>query len=129
MKHRTNTARTVVLAALPGSQADIHTATGVSQAAISRWLAYLRSCGDAHIGGWRKAKDKFSQPIAVYHKGPGPDVACNVTMTQKQRDRRSVAMRRKSGDWADVLARERARYWRDKPVKRDPLTAALFGRA
>jgi len=130
MKHRANTVRTVVLAALPATQAEIHAATGISQAAISRWLTYLRACSDAHIGAWRKGASKFSQPVAVYHPGPGLDVACTIKpMTQKERDRRSRSLRRKSGDWEDRKAAERARYWRDKPARRDPLTAALFGRA
>ena len=130
MKHRANTVRLVVHAALPATQADIHAKTGISQAAISRWLTYLRACGDAHIGAWRARDNKFGLPMAVYHPGPGLDVPCTIKpLTQRERDRRSRAVRRKSGDWADRQARERARYWRDKPARRDPLTAALFGAA
>jgi hypothetical protein len=130
MKHRDNTVRAVVLAALPATQADIHAKTGVSQAAISRWITYLRACGDAHIGSWRERASKFGLPMAVYHPGPGLNVACDIKpMTQKQRDRRSRAVRRKTGDWVDRQARERSRYWAAKPARRDSLTAALFGAA
>lgn len=128
-KHRNGTARLTVLAALPGTQAEIFAKTGVSQAAISRWLTYLRACGDAHIGGWTTAR-KGGQPMAVYNPGAGPDAVCNIKpMTQRQRDRRSRAVRRKTGEWADRSARERAYYWARKPAKRDPLTAAFFGAA
>lgn len=128
MKHRKNTPRETVLAALPGTQAEIHAKTGVSQAAISRWLTYLRACGDARIGDWKRPT--MGPVMAVYYAGPGPDVVCSIKpMTQKDRDRRSRAVRRKNGDWEDRKASERSRYWRDKPVQRDPLTAALFGRA
>lgn len=130
MKHRANTPRLAILACLPATQAEIHTKTKVSQAAVSRWLTYLRDCGEAHIGGWHRNPDYRAVVQAIYHPGPGADVVCNIrTMTQKERDRLSRKNRRKSGDWADVLQRQRARYWRDKAPRRDPLTAALFGRA
>lgn len=128
MKHRANTVRETVLAALPATQAEIHAKTGVSQAAVSRWLTYLRACSDAHIGAWRRPV--AGPAVAVYHPGAGADVVCTLKRyTQKDRDRRSRAVRRKNGDWEDRKAAERSRYWRDKPVQRDALTAALFGRA
>lgn len=130
MKHRANTPRLAILACLPATQAQIHEKTGVSQGAISRWLTYLRACSDAHIGGWTRSPNCPGIIMAVYHPGPGADVVCKLKrMTQRDRDRRSRAVRRKTGEWADVLQRQRARYWRDKPTRRDPLTAALFGRA
>lgn len=128
MKHRANTCRETVLAALPATQAEIHDKTGVSQAAISRWMTYLRACGDAHIGDWKERDNKFGTPQAIYHPGPGADVVCTIRpMTQKERDRRSRAVRRKSGDWEDRKASERSRYWRDRAPRRDPLMAAFFG--
>lgn len=130
MKHRANTARERVLAALPATQAQIRAKTGVSQAGISRWLAYLRACNDAHIGGWVRSENAAGIIMAIYHPGPGLDAVCRLRrFTQQDRDRRSRAVRRKNGDWEDRKAAERARYWRDKPVKRDTMTAALFGRA
>lgn len=130
MKHRANTPRLTVLACLPATQAEIHAKTGVSQAAVSRWLTYLRECGDAHIGGWRRNPDYRAVVRAIYHPGPGADVVCTIRpMSQIERDRLSRKTRRANGDWEDRKAAERARYWRDKPVKRDALTAALFGRA
>lgn len=130
MKHRANTVRAVVLAALPATQAEIHAKTGVSQAAISRWLTYLRACADAHIGGWTRSPNCPGIIMAIYHPGPGADVVCRLKpMTQRDRDRRSRATRRKSGDWEDRKAAERARYWAAKQPRRDPLTAALFGAA
>lgn len=129
MKHRRNTPREIVLAALPATQAEIRAKTGVSQAAVSRWLTYLRACSDAHIGGWTTSR-KGGPPQSVYHSGAGADVVCTIKpLTPKQLNRRSRALRRKTGEWEDRKAADRARYWRNKPAKRDPLTAALFGRA
>lgn len=126
-KHR---ARLAVLEALPGTQAQIHAKTGVSQAAISRWLTFLRACSQAHIGGWTVSEKYRGIPMAIYHPGPGADVVCTIKrMTQRDRDRRSRAVRRLTGEWEDVLLRQRARYWRDKAPRRDPLTAAFFGAA
>ena len=130
MKHRANTPRLAILACLPATQAEIHTKTKVSQAAVSRWLTYLRDCGEAHISGWHRNPDYRAVVQAIYHPGPGADVVCNIrTMTQKERDRLSRKTRRANGDWENRKAAERARYWVNKPVRRDPLTAALFGRA
>jgi len=130
MKQRKSPAREAVLAALPGTHAEIHAATGVSLAAVTRWLAYLRDNRQAHIGDWKRSEKCPGISVAIYHPGPGADVRCRLKRsTQKDRDRRSRETRRKNGDWDDVLARRRAAYWRDKAPRRDPLTAALFGAA
>lgn len=130
MKHRANTARLTVRDAMPGTQQQIHKSTGVSQASISRWCDYLRACGDAHIGAWRRSEKYPGVFLAVYHPGPGKDAKCPYKpRTQQDRDRDSVRRRRRSGAWEERKARERAYYWAKKPARRDPLTAALFGPA
>ncbi len=127
-KHRANTVRLVVRDAMPGTQQDIHAKTGVSLAAISRWCEYLHDCEDAHIGGWQRSAKYHGVFMAVYHPGPGADVKCPYKpRTQRDRDRDSRRTRRKSGEWEDRKARERAYYWAKKGPRRDPLTAALFG--
>lgn len=122
-------ARARILAAMPGTQAEIRAAAAVSQATASRWCTHLLDCAECHIGGWLpNPSPTGGPPMAIYHAGPGANVACPFKpLTQRERDRRSRRARRRSGAWEDVKARERARYWADKAPARDPLTAALFG--
>lgn len=115
MKHRANTPRLVILACLPATQAEIHTKTGVSQAAVSRWLVELRKCNEAHISAWRPASVKGGYPAAIYSPGPGADVAnpSGIVLTSDEVHRR--ANQPKPVRW--------------RIPRRDPLTAALFGAA
>ena len=70
--------------------------------------------------------------IAVYRHGPAPEGFVPTRpriKNQVQRTRANRRAKRTSGEWDDVLARRRATYWKNKPVQRDALTAALFGGA
>jgi hypothetical protein len=82
--HRINTPRLAVLAALPATQAEICAKTGVSQAAVSRWVAYLRECADAHIGGWKLSTNQ-GPAQAIYQRGAGADVHCSQGVPKLRR--------------------------------------------
>lgn len=118
--------RALVLAALPGTQAEIRDRTGLTLATVSRWITDIRIKREAHIGAW------FIHPnggpvAAVWHLGPGEPAPRPKIMTDRQRTRKSCAALRKSGEWQDVLARNRAKYAAArKPARRDPLLAAFY---
>ena len=118
--------RASVLAAMPGTQAEIRTRTGISQAAVSRWCNTLVDDGDAHIPKWLPP-EHLGAWSPHYEPGPGVNVERPGGKSARELSRISRRQRRKSGDWEDVKARERGRYWAKKPARRDPLVEALFG--
>lgn len=71
-RRRANTIREYILAAMPGTQAQIMAKCGGSQAAVSRWVQHLRDCGEARIGAWETPHGQHSK--AIYHAGAGGDV-------------------------------------------------------
>lgn len=121
--------RARVLAAMPGTQAQIRERTGLGLATVSRWVADLCECKEAHIGGWWI--NPHGGPVAeILHAGPPigrkpkrPKVRTDLERTQAYRRRL-----RDSGEWEHVKAKRRTQYRINNPA-RDPLTAALFGAA
>lgn len=126
-KKRARRAR--ILAMLPSTQLRIHKRTKISQATISRWLADLVECEEAHIGGWQRSPT--GGPFAaVYHPGPGEEAPCRLQpLSVKELSRRYY--KRKKDEAAQHLRDiEKSRAWiADFIPQRDPLTAALFGPA
>jgi len=104
----------LVLAALPATQAEICAKTGVSQAAVSRWVAYLRDCADAHIGSWQLSTNQ-GPAQAIYHPGAGADVLCTA-LTPRQLARNARPPRQPID-----------RSWMQQAPRRDALMSALFG--
>lgn len=119
---RKNTIRESILASLPGTQREVRAKTGASPAMASRWILYLRTTGEAHIGGWAEPP-KGGTPVCVYHPGPGADVMCTVReLTPEEFDRRvSTANRRMQKNL------DRKSVGKAVVVRRDPFTAAFFG--
>lgn len=131
-KQRKN--RTLILEALATgdkSQAELIVELGLSAATVCRWLEDLVASKEAHIR--RYWQHPHGGPAtAIYRKGPKPKgwkVQRPAAIPQVLRTRRSRKRMRASGEWEDVLANNRAKYWSKKAVKRDALTAALFGAA
>lgn len=121
--------REVVLAALPGSNADIRAKTGLGLATVHRWLTDLRVNDEIHLH--HKEISPHGGPlISVFYPGPAPagfkprvpKLLDDIGRTRKYR--RNA---RKSGAWEDIKAKRRATYHARKKPKRDALTAALFG--
>lgn len=126
--------RTAILDALEAgdkSQAELVVELGLSAATVCRWMEDLVACKEAHIN--RYWQHPHGGPAtAIYRKGPQPPgvVAKRpATVPPVLRSRRARKRMRANGDWEDVLAKNRAKYWSKKAVKRDALTAALFGAA
>jgi hypothetical protein len=121
-----------VLAAMPGTRAQIEAKTGLSTGAVQKRLLQLRRDDRAHIGAWERAPEGVhgSHWIPVYHAGPGPDVPCRFkARTRKQIMAAFFKRARESGAIDTINAKKRARYWEAKAATRgDPMVAALFGR-
>lgn len=75
--------RAEVLAALPGTRAQIEKRAGVSSSTIGKWLAILRAENVVHVGSWMRAK-KTGSKRPVFEAGPGPDAKPPKTLTPEQ---------------------------------------------
>lgn len=121
--------RALVLAALPGSNAQVRQRTGLGLATVSRWLNDLRIAGEIHLH--HKEVSPHGGPlISVFYPGALPagfKPRVPKLLTNSQRTAKYRRNARKSGAWEDIKARRRAAYHAQKKPRRDPLTAALFG--
>lgn len=119
--------RAVVLNAMPGTQTEIRERTGLSVAVVSRWAKSLHEASEVHISGWRRHPN--GGPFAmVYTAGPGRDAKPPRELSDAERTRRMRSKMRRNGEWEHRKAAARARYYADKPARRDPLMV-LFGPA
>lgn len=94
-----------------------------------RWAKDLVDANEAHVCKMINPETGGPQ-IAIYRIGPKPagfKPRVQATKTQSELSRAYRKRLRESGDWQDRLAKMRGDYWANKPVRRDPLTAALFG--
>lgn len=120
-----------VLRALPGNRRELEARTGLSASSVLRAINALCRHGDPiHISGW--AVPANGGPATPrYALGLGPDTPCRVLVpTGAERCRQYRERLRASGEWEDVKAARRARYWTARPAaRRDPLMVGLFGGA
>ncbi|MFZ3286573.1 MAG: hypothetical protein WA191_06955 [Telluria sp.] len=123
-----NLNRKAVLAALPGDFRRVMAETGIGRTTAWRWLNDLHQSGECHIQAWARV-DSGGPFRPSYSPGPGEDAICMIKpYSQAQKSRRHMKRAKKSGEWEDRKARQRAIYWADRALaNRDPLVAALFG--
>lgn len=121
--------RALVLAALPGSNAQVRERTGLGLATVHRWLDDLLKAEEIHLH--HKEVSPHGGPlISVFHPGPAPAgfiPKMPKVLGDKQRTAKYRREARKSGAWEDIKAKRRARYHANKKPRRDALTAAFFG--
>lgn len=118
--------RDVVKKAMPGTQGEIRARTGLGVGTISRWANDLHAAGEVYVKRWDKPA--LGPAMPVYARGRNkPDAPRPPAKTPRERTESSRRGQRTNGAWEDRLAAGRARYWVDKPVTRDPMTAAFFG--
>lgn len=118
--------RALVLAAMPGTEAEIKAKTGLGRTTIWRWINDIHEAGECYISSWARTEGAIA---AHYTAGVGKDKAAAKPLTIKQLSARYRAKARKSGEWAHRLAQQRAKHWADKAqTNRDPLVSAFFGR-
>lgn len=121
--------RAKVLAALPGSAADVKAKTGFGVATISRWLRDLRIDGEIYLHH-KEISPHGGPMISVFYPGPAPaGFKPNIPRVPTDTERKARYRRnaRRSGEWEDIKAKRRAAYHANKKPKRDPLMAAFFG--
>lgn len=107
--------------------ADLH----MGNTTAWRWLQVMVDEGEAFVCATKLAPHG-GPPIAIYRAGKKPEgfvVKVQKAKTQMQIVGKYRKKLRETGDWDDVLARQRAYYWRNRRATRDPLTAAFFGGA
>lgn len=122
--------REFVLGAMPGSKADIVIKSGVSQAAVLRWIRLLHADRKIYIASW-KPHPRAGAAMAVYAVGDLPDAPCTLQhLTKRQIRLRFETKAKKDGRYDSMKARWRSKYWiRKASAVGDPLVAALFGAA
>ena len=133
MNNRTaHITRAAILAALPGTQFQIHERTGFGKATISRHLADMRYRREVRIAGWSKRARGPGPYLATYDTGSTPDAVCDlqpvpasIRLKAYRKQQRRIRQR---NDRQDREALMRARASADKASYRaDPIMAALFG--
>ncbi|MES2262133.1 MAG: hypothetical protein V4724_26735 [Pseudomonadota bacterium] len=122
--------REYVLGAMPGTKTHIVTRSGVSQAAVLRWVRKLHEAGEIYISGWRP-HPRAGAHMAIYSIGNQPDVKCKIkALTKRQIRLRFEAKAKEDGRYDGIKARWRSRYWTRKAAAvGDPMVSALFGAA
>jgi len=121
--------RAKVLAALPGSNADVRQRTGLGLATTHRWLQDLLTAGEIHVHHM-EVNPHGGPLIHIYHPGPAPAkhrIKKPKLTTEADRVKRYRRKLKQTGEWEDFLAKSRAYYWSKKKPQRDPLTAAFYG--
>jgi hypothetical protein len=120
----------------PMTLSQLSLASGLSTTTIHRYIKRMTADypgplpRQAHVHAWVRDESAARKPIAIYARGPGEDAVCKIkAKTDQQRLHEYRARQRKSGDWEDRKAAERARHWANKPARRDVTVAALFGNA
>lgn len=119
-----------ILQAMPGSQAQICIATGLSQPTVCRWCEELVAQGFAHVsklyipehGGKRRP---------IYSKGKRPEGhRLKYPHVERNSAKRQHIWRdkmKKNGTYEDYLEGRRKRRELARKPKIHPLQAALFG--
>lgn len=108
------------------SQSNLQEALHLGAGTVSRWIAALTNEKLIHIHKFVQHPHGGPQ-TAIYRIGkrqrdtPKPRVRSDAQRSRAYRQRM-----RSSGDWEDTLAKRRATYRINNPI-RDPLAVALFG--
>jgi hypothetical protein len=117
------------------TQIELQRITGVCQASVSRHVHLLHDKGEVHIAGWKTGQTHaFGGCVyqARYKLGSAADVPKPPVLTAEEiQERYRARVRSKSGALAELRAKraeaQKRRNWKAKPVRRDPMIAALFG--
>lgn len=132
MSRQTNRARILAhIEAGDQSVAQVSAALSMANTTAWRWLRILRAEGAIHVCAINNTSNG-GQAMVIYRAGMAPAMFEPPAQPKQTEAQRSTSYRKRmrdTGDWADVLARQRVYYWRHKPAARDPLTAAFFGAA
>lgn len=122
---------TIARAQKPLSRAELMRRTGLDERTIVRHVRTLLADNEAHIAAWDPAPvdARGRKPTARLALGPGDDAPRPPRQTTAAKMQRYRDRQRKTGDWEDVLSRNRGLYHARRPPRRDSMIAALFGPA
>lgn len=110
-----------ILAALPGTRAQVEQATGLPQGTVKNRLRTLHDAGKCHIAAWIEGVGGALPPI--YAAGPGADAPYPVRTVQEKRaaqKARHVARVKAAGEW-DAQLEQRREY---EKARREAMRAA-----
>jgi hypothetical protein len=118
------------------TQIQLQRITGASSGTVCRYIHQLHDEGKVHITSWKTdeaGKVRGGVYQARYRLGKGEDKPKPPALTPTEIKRRVRQRKKQEGELAEYLGKladqERVRYWKRKPVRRDPLVSALFGAA
>lgn len=111
------------------TRGEIAQRCGISGSCVSTNIRALHAKRLVHICGWQTecggSTGGYYQ--ARWHIGDRPDAPKPTPPTSAELSRRFRERAIASGRIEDIRARDRTKWWRKRPARRDPLAAALFG--
>ena len=115
---------------MPGTKARLVVRSGVSQAAVLRWVRLMHAAHEIYIAGW-EPHPRAGAHMAVFALGNLPDVKCKLkTLTKRQIRLRFEKKAKEDGRYDAMQAKWRSKYWiRKAAAVGDPMVSALFGAA
>lgn len=129
MSEKATPGERLVLSGMPGTRRQIADKIGRDLSVVHIHTRNLEAKGLAHV--WKIAfGPRGGMPQKVYRTGPAPakfQPKVQRKLESKERNRRYRRKLMASGEWEDVLVKERNRRWSKAPARRDKLTTAFFG--
>jgi hypothetical protein len=125
-----------ILAAMPGTKAQLIERTGFTETTVTKRLIALRAKIDADgqrvhtfIRSWRRPSKRQGPFVAVHQVGTGRDQPCKlVPRTQVEKYQRWKAKRERNGTMeVELEKRRKAREHRKIILAGDPFLNALYG--
>jgi hypothetical protein len=123
-----------ILAALPGTYAELSKKAHAGYACVFLWMKKLHGT-EVHIGAWKRTEGRGGKPQPVWHAGPGADAKYIGANSRKVANDRYFAKMRKEGRIAEYRSRQAANARRRLMEKKaragllnDPVINALHGR-
>ena len=121
--------RKMILDSLPGTQKEIANKLNIGIATVCRHLKNLVDSEQAYV--YKLRHPKHGGPLEHHYKAGAKPYNFGLKIPKKIPDKERCDAYRKriksSDEYADILAKKRADYWKKRTPKPDPLNA-LFGK-
>ena len=100
-----------ILAVLPATATEVKQRAGLHHATVSKVMPILRKAGEVYVGAWRPHPLR-GPSMAVFHAGPGEDVADTLPRLTRKQIIERYEKRLKGTEKADKRkAKHRSRHW------------------
>jgi hypothetical protein len=104
----------MVLAAMPGTVAEIERAVGMTAHSVGRIIKRLRAANKCFVGGHEPPHSKGCKWVVIHHAGAGNDVALSAkrkktfkeaaeVLEQERRKAKRMAKKSMASGWAAAL--------------------------